>query len=498
MNKYIIKKGLLVFVTFLFFSCNDAFIERYPLDGISNETFWNTENDLMVYNNSLYNLARDDHNVPIMMGHDELFRSTYYGVWWLDQFSDNISASSNTSSTGAQYYRNVRAGINAVPSNAGAQYFGYGGWNFVRAINVGLDNYDKAEIAQSVIDKYAAEARLFRGWFYADKVSKFGDVTWVEHELNTDSEELYAERTPREQVMTKVLADLNFACEKLPDDWGDGNAPGRLNRWCALQVKSRVCLFEGTWRKYHGGADATMWLQQAADAAKELIETGPYSLYVTGDPQHDYNAFHRVDDLTGNPEVLYWRRYEVGFVTNSVMRYFTVVNGGTTKSMVEDYLCTDGLPITLSQLYEGDEVYENIFANRDPRLRQTVLHPGDHAYYDYEGSLAYAYPRLLGLTGGATSETGYHVIKTYNVELKVVALNNGWSPAITLRLAEALLNYAEAKAELGTITQTDLDMSINKLRDRVAMPHLELNNVPIDPSSLSDFAIYRIFIILRI
>jgi hypothetical protein len=166
--------------------------------------------------------------------------------------------------------------------------------------------------------------------------------------------------------------------------------------------------------------------------------------------------------------------------------------------MVEDYLCTDGLPITLSQIYEGDEVYENIFANRDPRLRQTVLHPGDHAYYDYEGSLAYAYPRLLGLTGGATSETGYHVIKTYNVELKVVALNNGWSPAITLRLAEALLNYAEAKAELGTITQTDLDMSINKLRDRVAMPHLELNNVPIDPSSLSDFAIYRIFIILRI
>ena len=284
--------------------------------------------------------------------------------------------------------------------------------------------------------------------------------------------------------MEKVLADLTFACEKLPADWGDGNAPGRLNRWAALLVKSRVCLFEGTWQKYHGGSNPDMWLQEAAAAAKELIENGPYSLYVTGDPEHDYNAYHSVANLTNNPEVIHWRKYIVGVVTHRVReRLYAYHGGAATKSMVEDYLCNDGLPITLSPLYQGDEVYENIFANRDPRLRQTILHPDDVAYYTYGQFTGLSYPRLPGM-GGSYTATGYHIVKnskhesTWNQTLDDLA-------GIILRLGEALLNYAEAKAELGTITQADLDMSINKLRDRVAMPHLTLNP-PMDPRYAND------------
>jgi hypothetical protein len=275
-------------------------MERYPLDKISNETFWNTESDLKVYNNGLYNLAKDDNNVPIMRGINS--GSGYlHDYWWLDCYSDNIVVNS----TRLSRYAQVRAGIHTIPSNA--DYCGYKGWNFVRACNVGIENYDKAAIADEVKNYYKAEARLFRGWFYSDKVSKYGNVQWFDMPLNIDSEELYGERMPREEVMEKVLADLDFACEYLPDNWGDGNAPGRLNRWCALLVKSRVCLFEGTWRKYHGGTNPTVWLQEAAEAAKELIEGGPYSLYQTGDKAHDYNASFRATDLTGNPEILYWR-----------------------------------------------------------------------------------------------------------------------------------------------------------------------------------------------
>ncbi|VAW17985.1 Cell surface glycan-binding lipoprotein, utilization system for glycans and polysaccharides (PUL), SusD family [hydrothermal vent metagenome] len=481
MKKYIITTGKLLFATFLFFSCNDESLERYPLDRISNETFWNSENDLMVYNNSIYDLAKNDGNVPIMMGHDAGWYSTYYSIWYLDQFSDNIGSDRSRA-----FYQKVRSGKYIVPTNPGGQRYGYKGWNFVRAVNVGLANYSKASVAQSVIDKYAGEARLFRGWFYADKVSKFGNAPWVDHELNIDSEELFAKRMPREDVMAKVLEDLDFAVDHLPADWGDGNAPGRLNRWCALQVKSRVCLFEGTWQKYHGGTNPDMWLQEAAGAAKELIETGPYSLYVTGDPDHDYNAYQRAEDLTGNPEVLYWRRYQLGIVSHNVMSFHVRHNGGATKSMVEDYLCTDGLPITLSPLYMGDEVYENIFANRDPRLRQTILYPADQAYYNYDGELFYSYPRLVGMIGGTSTESGYHIIKVYDSSERFVSWNGCTSPAITLRLGEALLNYAEAKAELGTITQADLDMSINKLRDRVGMPHMDLSNIPVDPRYVND------------
>lgn len=479
MKNYRLKLLLLSIATLFLNSCNDEFLERYPLDRISNETFWNTENDLLVYNNSLYNMARIDENVPIMMGHRDGFNSHFAGLWAQDEFSDNMAPRADRHT----FFQQVRSGKHNVPSNP--QWFGFRGWDFVRACNVGLDNYSKAKISQEIIDKYAGEARLFRGWFYGEKVQKFGDVPWVERELNIDSEELYAPRTPREEVMTKVLEDLTFASEKIPDDWGDGNAPGRLNRWCALLVKSRICLFEGTWRKYHGGNDADMWLQEASDAAKEIMDNGPYSLYNTGDPLNDYNAYHRVLDLSGNPEVMYWRKYELGVITNHVQAYFSY-NGGATKSLVEDYLCTDGLPITLSTLYKGDDKIEDVFENRDPRLRQTILHPDDVDKYNYYNGDGRTYPRLAGMEGGFKTETGYHIIKHYNADDMIgKAYNTAESPAITLRFGEALLNYAEAKAELGTLTQEDLDISVNLLRDRVAMPHMTLNP-PMDPRYAND------------
>ena len=486
MKKYIIKLGLVAFATLLLVSCNNDFLNRYPLDEISNETFWNTENDLMVYNNSIYDRARNDNDVPILMGHDDGFDSHRYSLWYLDEFTDNIAPRASRHTR----YQQVRAGKHSIPT--GPQWFGWrnGGWAFVRAINVGMDNYDKAlekGVAEAVVNKYKAEARLFRGWFYADKISKFGRAPWVEHELNIDSPELYAPLDSRETVMTNVLADLDFACQWLPDDWGDGGGPGRINRWAALLVKSRVCLFEGTWRKYHGvGSDANMWLQEAADAAKEIMDNGPYTLYETGDPENDYQAIHKIrSDLTGVPEVMYWRRYQLGVFTNHVQSYHRSYNGGATKSMVEDYLCTDGLPITLSDLYQGDEDLYKVFTNRDPRLRQTILHPDDVLRWHWNrDDMTRTYPRVAGM-GGQASETGYEICKVFEPIAAFATYNTSDTPAIILRFGEVLLNYAEAMAELGTITQADLDESINRLRDRVGMPHMPLDP-PMDPRYAND------------
>jgi len=474
--KYISNYSIIFSAAFLLNSCNDDFLERYPLDQVSGETFWNTENDLVVYNNSLYNLALNDENVPILRGH--MGNTDWSSIWSEDEMTDNMASIDNRHT----FYQQIRAGKQTIPTNP--DRFGYRGWDFVRAINVGLANYNKASIPQATIDRYAGEARLLRGWFYADKVSKYGDVPWVETELNIDSEELYAARTPREEAMTKVLEDLNFATEKLPNSWNDGGAPGRLNRWNALLVKSRVCLFEGAWRKYHGGANANMWLEEAAKAAKELMDTGPYKLYSTNNPQNDYNAYHRTINLAGNTEVMYYRKYLVGINTNNAQTPFHEI-ASATKSMVEDYLATDGLPITLSSLYQGDEQIENVFVNRDPRLRQTVLHPADKEKYRYYNGNTTTYPRLPGM-GSNPATTGYHIIKFYNpADIIGKSYNTGESPAIILRFGEALLNYAEAKAELGTITQGDLDLSINKLRSRVAMPSLNMD-VPMDPRYAND------------
>jgi len=483
MKNYIIKTFMVVVAALLSFSCNDSFLEKAPLDQISASSFWNTENDMIVYNNSLYNLIRNDDQVPIAMGFDDGFDSHRYGIWNLSGFSDDTAPRHSRHNN----YQKVRAGKHAIPSSP--FWYGYKGWNFVRAINVGLDNYDKTQVTDEVRNKYIGEARLMRGWFYADKISKFGTAQWVETEVSVDDEEiLNGTRDSRDFVMDKVLEDLNFATTHIPNDWGDGGEPGRMNRWAALLVKSRVALFEGTWRKYHGLGDETKWLQAAADAALELMTDGPYSIYNNGDVNTTYNEMHRIEDLSGINEVIYYRRYERGIFTNHAQSYHRGYNGGATKSLVEDYLCTDGLPISLSPNYMGDEVYENIFENRDPRLRQTVLHPADQQIYNY-GRHAFdarPYPRITGMSGGQRVETGYHIIKVFNVNSSYASYNSSVTPAISMRLAEALLNYAEAKEDLGTLTQADLDMSINVLRDRVGMPHMDLGTVQMDPRYAND------------
>jgi hypothetical protein len=484
MKPIINKIGILVLATSFVVGCKRDFLERLPLDQLSNETFWKTENDLAVYNNTLYDITKDDQNSTILFGHSSKFASSSASYTFVDGFSDNMAPPPGQSR--ANRYNDVKAGVH-IP--AGVQDFGYKAFDVLRAINVGLDNMKTSPVEVLIKNKYIGEAKMFRAWWYYDKVSKFGDMQWVDHEIKTDETDiLFGKRDSREFVMDKVMEDINFAVANLPTNWGDGRAPGRLDHWDALALKSRLCLFEGTWRKYRGLKDATVWLQAAADASKELIDKGGYSLYKTGDPAHDYNATHRVlKDLTGNPEVIHWVRYESVIRTNNIMKYYLYYSGGMTKDAIDDYLYDDGLPAGLSTRTVPNTKIEDVFVNRDPRLRQTVMHPADQSFYKYNQNSSLVYPRITGMSnpGGDPSTTGYHVIKFYNV-LGHLGQNQAETPGIVFRLGEVLLNYAEAKAELGTITLADLDLSINKLRDRVGMPKMTTLTPPMDPKHASE------------
>lgn len=480
MNKRFIKYSAVVFLILVLGSCNDAFLERYPLDQLSSETYWNTETELMNYNNGFYDEMKNDQTYPIMMGLNMAGVRYYGGIWWVDEMSDNLAS---THGRAEEFYK-IRFCKQVVQTNP--RPTGWESFNLVRQINFGLANYDRAPLSEAIKNKYKGEARLFRGWFYAEKVSKFGSVQWVEKVLNIDDDEiLYGQRDSREIVMDKVMADLDFAVANLPASWNDGQNPSRVTKWVALAVKSRVCLFEGTWRKYHGLADADKWLNACVAASKEIMDNGGYSLYSTGNPESDYRHHLWQKSQVGNPEVIYWKKHEEGNNSHFASRLFLNYNGGATKSFVEDFLCTDGKPINMSDLYAGDAQIEDIFINRDPRLRQCVLHPEDHDALRFANDTR-VYPRLVGMSGGGnTSNTGYHVIKHWNPDDENQPRDmHSCSPPM-FRLAEILLNYAEAKAVLGSITQADLDMTINLLRDRVAMPHLDMNP-PMDPRYAND------------
>ncbi len=486
--KSIFKKYFaLVMLLTIMWACNDDFLERYPLDSVSSETFWRTEGDLLNYNNRFYgmlsaNLSHRD--IPILLG---LVDNNWLGnYWYAAMYGDDLAP---THARAIPWYE-VRTGKHQVTDEP--RLMGYRGWDFVRVINYGIANYGRGGLPENITRKYEAEARLMRAIFYAEKVMKFGDVQWVGKPLNIDDEDiLFGPRNNRSFVMEKVLEDFDFAVAHLPANWGTGENPGRVNKWVALAYKSRKCLYEGTWRKYHGLDGANTFLQESVNAAKELMDTGPFAIdNRTGDPVTAFRFQHFQTSQVGNPEVIYWRKAENPFMSHGQSRLYFNYNGGATKSFVEDFLCVDGLPITLSDLYAGDAEIENVFINRDPRLRQSVLNPQDRlwngnpsGFIDYPANDATrSYPILPGQLGGGRNRanTGYHVIKYYCPIDEMVARGQQEVSPPTMRLGEVLLNYAEAKAELGAITQADLDISINKLRNRVGMPHLTLNP-PMDP-----------------
>src|SRR5690606_30939677 len=128
-----------------------------------------------------------------------------------------------------------------------------------------------------------------------------------------------------------------------------------------------------------------------------------------------------------------------------------------SKSFVNTYLTTGGLRFTDQPNYNTREFVQEM-QNRDPRLAQTIRTPG----YTRIGGGAAA-PNL------SFTVTGYHLIK-YTMEQIYDAYDASVNDMPLFRIAETYLNFAEAKAELSTLTQSDLNKSVNLLRARVSMP----------------------------
>jgi hypothetical protein len=261
-----------------------------------------------------------------------------------------------------------------------------------------------------------------------------------------------------------------------------------------MLLKARICLYEGTWEKYHagtafgvGGADGTDFIQIAATTASQLMNLGIFSLY-TGPEGEEYWSLFNQFDYAGNPEVMLWKRFDIGLqITHNVNRYLPFGSGriGMSKGLIDSYLCTDGKPISTSPLFLGYDSISQEATNRDPRLVQSLFLKGYDQTIHSPGGLndqQFDLPSLDGI-GEFLNTTGYAIYKGANPEYSQQTVNDiGTQGSIIFRYAEALLIYAEARAELGMATQDDIDRTVNKLRDRVGMIHLDINNITFDPN----------------
>ena len=439
----------------------EKFLNKVPLDQISSNSYWKTPQDLELYVNQFYT------SFP---------SNAYYNNDVADCNSDNVVLN---------IYNDILAGTRVVPASGGDW-----SWTNLRSVNYFMTHYKTTEAPWAGISQYVGEAYFFRAYFYFLLVQSYGDVPWINKPLDSNSEELRAPRVPRNVVIDSIVADLDKSISYMSPK---GQVSGdRLNKQVALAFKSRVCLFEGTWEKYHAGtifgvtnSDGKKYLTLARDAAKQIIDEDIYDIYSTGKPKVDYFQFFGQEDYSNNPEVLLWRKYDVGLslMHRVVSTNFRPVGRGMTKSLVDSYLCIDGLPISQSPLYSGDNNINDVIKNRDPRLAQTIWIPGDLTKITGNDTVRFQKPLIDG-NGEYQCTTGYQLKKLcdfFGENLKVEHNERSISGDILFGYAEVLLNYAEAEAELGEITQSDIDITINKIRDRIGMAHLQISNIVPDP-----------------
>ena len=277
--------------------------------------------------------------------------------------------------------------------------------------------------------------------------------------------------------MTKMIEDIDGAIENLPSDV----SVYRVNKWTALALKSSFCLFEGTFRKYHNltleGHDYQYYLNLAAESAKQIIDGGKYKLYNTGKPAQDYQTLFTQEDADKG-EFILAIKFDFGLEIFNNSTAFSIIQTqgrpGMTKKIVDSYLMADGTRFTDQAGWQTKQFVEEV-TGRDPRLAQTIRTAGYHRIGQTE---------ILAPDFSATV-TGFQPVKFV---MDPTAGNNGVdrpdrsiNDLPVYRYAEVLLNYAEAKAELGTLTQDDLDISINKIRKRAGMPDLNMATANANP-----------------
>ncbi len=442
-----VKYMIYITAALLTTGCNDAFLERAP-QSLNDQTFWSSANDLKTYANGFYSL------IPA-------------GVSNLDDTNSDtqVPNSINTFLWG-QY---------TVPTEGGA--WSQSNWSNIRKLNYFMTHYQNAQGIEAEINKYVGEIRFFRALQYFDKIKTLGDVPWLDKDLNVDSEELYGPKTARNEVTQKIIEDLDFAIQWLPE--AGSEEANRLNKDIARHVKARVCLHEGTYYKYHTElnytGEANGLLQQAAEASNALISSGKYELYNTGHPESDYHNLFTMDDKSNLKEAILYIDYIEDKRMHNMSHGTLEANAGFSKDFVDCILYDDGLPKGVTNHPTADNTIQEEMTGRDPRFSQLIK---NDAYLTDEekGKANYDdnYVDKFHLTG-------YHTIKGY-----IPNLPSGYyvefTDGIAYRYAETLLINAEAKAELKTLTQDDLDKTINQLRDRAGMPHLTMEVGFTDPN----------------
>lgn len=453
-NPYFMKKHILWLFLFslVFSSCEDLDIE--PEATATKDAVFGSQNGLALYSNSFYDVLPTPNDI-----HQGDAMADYAARTQVPDF--------------------LRAGAYGPQQSSGWD------WTKLRNINYFIANCNNPSVPEAVRKNYLGLARFFRAWFYFDKVKRFGDVPWINTPMGVDDPALFNGRDPRGVVMDSVLADLNYACANITT--AADNSRTLITKQVAYAFKSRVCLFEGTYRKYHHQQPETAatWLSEAASAAEKVMTEGGFSLNTAGGTEASYRQVFTSQAPVATEVILAAAVDPNLSVYNDANWWWTSATYGARVSLIRTFINTylniDGTPFTSKSGYQTMTFAQEV-KGRDKRLQQTIR-MGD--YKRINGGAQEAAPPVFSYT-----YTGYQPIKWTLDDTYYDGGSRNINSIPIMRYAEVLLNYAEAKAELGTLSDADWAKTVGALRQRAGItggttakptavdPYLQTNYFP--------------------
>ena len=425
MKKIFLLLSVAASVSCLMTSCNDEFMDLSPKTAITDATFWKTDKDLQTYVNGLY-------------------REFGPGVYSSDDKSDNLIYKTKN-----KYLWNT----NKIAASGGS--FAKSNFEIRRNCNYFLTHFQTAVGDQEVINACEGSVRLVRVHDWFGKIVNFGDMPWYEKEVNVfDNDILYGKRLPRKQVVDIMIDELDKAIELLPET-AEGE---KFTKYVALAEKARLALYEGTHRKYWQEGDAEEMLMKCKDACEKIMASGKFDLHP------DYRGYHLLNDMGTSKEAIYYKVMDG--VNNSngdpVSTYFQAY--GITQDLVESFVCSDGKPIGVSSLYKGDDTFDDMITDRDPRLTMLIYDGKRPFKLNAAGEGSYLDP-----VNWSSTDYGYLIWKVYSEKAVDNDANTCAIDKSIYRYGEILITYAECMAELGLCTQEVLDKTVNALRKRAGL-----------------------------
>ena len=429
-------------VGLLFTACED-YLDRPQLNVPDDNTYWKTESDARMFSQGFYTNYFVGYNSGWTVAYTPL--RFYY-------FADDFA------STGKQsVFENsvpTSRGTNSETQSTITTYAGEN-WNFawIRRANIFLERLEERMqdvLSQEAYNHWHAVASFYKCFAYARQVATFGDVPYFETTFDVnDLETMYKDRDSRVFVMDKVYDMLK---NEVLVNMRKNDGANMLNLYVAAAYASRWMLFEGTWQKYHGGdqAAAQKYLQLAKEAAEIVMNSGQYAI------QTPLRDLFGSQDLKGNKEALMYRHYTAEMLKHHVASYS---NGQESQSpapnlaLIKSFICQDGKVYQKSELANVTPMtIENLTLTRDPRFEATFVgKPNVNSQ-----TLLYAC-KFIDRNALTLANPG---------SVAMYGSNTNTNDAPVIRYAEVLLNWIEAKAELGAVTQDDLDKSVNQLRRR--------------------------------